>query len=168
MKHVHSLRFEALDTRQLLSTAHVAVAHAAAAPLVLNGTLTVDNNPDVSSTTMNVDGSMTTSVPVAGQLGALGQVHGVWRETVDAYGDYEGPDELILHGAKGSFGVGFNDAHSKPAHAKVRGAITYEHAQRVLGGAGAYAKESESGSIELTTNAARTHIVSLTLRSRNL
>jgi hypothetical protein len=170
MKHVHSLRFETLETRQLLSTAHGAVAHAAraaAAPLVLNGTLTVDNSPDASSTIMNADGSMTTSVTVAGQLGTLGEVHGIWDETVDAYGDYEGPDELILHDAKGSFAVAFNNENSQPAHAKAHGAISYQHAQLVLGGTGAYAKESESGSIELTTNAARTQIVSLTLQTRN-
>jgi hypothetical protein len=163
-------RHETLETRQLLSTAHVAVAHAAraaAAPLVLNGTLTVDNNPDATSTTMNADGSMTTSVAVAGQLGALGRVHGIWNETTDAYGDYEGPDELILRGARGSFAVGFNNENTKPVHAKMHGAISYQHAQVVLGGTGAYAKESESGSIEETTNAARTQIVSLTLMTRN-
>ena len=70
---------------------HVAVAHAArgCAPLVLNGTLTLDNNPDTSSTIRSAQGSMTTSLPVAGQLGTLGQVHGIWEETVDAHGDYE-------------------------------------------------------------------------------
>ena len=78
MKHVHSLRFETLEARQLLSRAHVhaAVAHAArpaATPVVLNGTLNVDNNPNATTTTTNEDGSMTTSVPVAGQLGALGR-----------------------------------------------------------------------------------------------
>jgi hypothetical protein len=170
MKHVHSLRFETLEARQLLSTAHVAVAHAArarAAPIVLNGTLAVDNNPDASSTTMNADGSMTTSVPVAGQLGTLGQVHGVWNETVDAYGDYEGPDTILLRDSKGTFAVAFNNENSKPARAKSRGAISYEHSQVVLGGAGAYAGTSESGSIEMTTNPARTQVVSLTLQTRN-
>ena len=85
MTHVHSLRFETLEARQLLSMTHVAVAHAARAaapPFVLNGTLTVDNNPDASSTIRNAEGFMTTSVPVAGQLGTLGQVHGIWEETV--------------------------------------------------------------------------------------
>ena len=78
MKHVHSLRFESLEARQLLSRdrhVHAAVAHAlrpAATPVVLNGTLTVDNNPNATTTTTNEDGSMTTSVPVAGQLGAWG------------------------------------------------------------------------------------------------
>jgi nitrogen fixation-related uncharacterized protein len=172
MKHVHSLRFDTLETRQLLSTAHAAVAHtahatrAAAVPLVLNGTLTVDNNPALTSITTNVDGSMTTSVPVAGQLGTLGQVHGVWNETVDQFGDYDGPDTLVLRDAKRSFGVAFDNQNGKPSHAKTRGAIVYEHAQTVLGGNGAYARAKESGSIELTTNAARTQVVSLTLLTK--
>ena len=49
MKRVQSLRFETLEGRQMLSTAHPAAAHAAraaAVSLVLNGSLTVDNNPD--------------------------------------------------------------------------------------------------------------------------
>jgi len=170
MKHVHSLRFETLEARQLLSRAHVAVAHAArppATPVVLNGTLTVDNNPSATTTTMNEDGSMTTSVPVAGQLGALGQVHGIWNETVDSFGDYEGPDTLTLHDSSGAVVVAFNNASSKPADVKARGAVSYEHPQMVYGGTGAYARPSESGSIELTTNAARTQIVSMTLHSQN-
>ncbi len=172
MKHVHSLRFEALEARQLLSRAHVhvAVAHVArpaATPVVLNGTLTVDNNPSATTTTQNEDGSMTASVPVAGQLGALGQVHGIWNETVDSFGDYEGPDTLTLHDSNGALVVAFNDASSKPADVKVRGAVSYEHPQMVYGGTGAYARVSESGTIELTTNAARTEIVSLTLHTQN-
>jgi hypothetical protein len=173
MKHVHSLRFETLEGRQLLSTAHVAAAHAAhaaravAAPPVLNGTLTMDNNPDAISTTTNADGSTTTSVPVAGQLGTLGKVRGIWNETVDEFGDYEEPDELILRDSKGALGVAFNDQNSQPVHAKARGAISYEHSQRVLGGSGAYARATESGSIEVTTNAARTQVVSLTLQTQN-
>jgi len=172
MKHVHSLRFEALEARQLLSRAHVhvAVAHAArpaATPVVLNGTLTVDNNPNATTTTMNEDGSMTTSVPVAGHLGALGQVHGIWDETVDSFGDYEGPDTLTLHDSNGALAVAFNNASSPRADVKMRGAVSYEHPQMVYGGNGAYARASESGTIELTTNAARTEIVSMTLHTQN-
>ena len=172
MKRVHSLRFEALEARQLLSRAHVhvALAHAArpaATPVVLNGTLTVDNNPNATTTTTNEDGSMTTSVPVAGQLGALGKVHGIWDETVDSFGDYEGPDTLILHASNGAFGVAFNNENSPRAGVKVGSAMRYEHPQIVLGGDGAYAQASESGTIELTTNAARTEIVSMTLHTQN-
>jgi len=172
MKHVHSLRFETLEARQLLSRAHVhaAVAHAArpaATPVVLNGTLTVDNNPNATTTTTNEDGSITTSVPVAGQLGALGEVHGIWDETVDSFGDYEGPDTLILHASNGAFGVAFNNENSPRAGVKVGSAISYKHTQVVLGGDGAYARASESGTIELTTNGARTEIVSMTLHTQN-
>ena len=85
----------------------------AATPVVLNGTLNVDNNPNATTTTTNDDGSMTTSVPVAGQLGALGQVRGIWNETVDSFGDYEGPDTLILHDAKGAFVVAFNNENAQ-------------------------------------------------------
>ena len=173
MKRVHSLRFDTLETRQLPSTAHLAVAHsahaarAAAVPLELNGTLTVDNNPALTSITTNVDGSMTTSVPVTGQLGTLGQVHGLWNETVDQFGDYEGPDTLVLHDAKGSFAVAFNNQNAKPEHTEARGAVSYNHAQAVLGGNGAYARAKESGSIELTTNEAQTQVVSVTLQTKN-
>ncbi len=172
MKHVHSLRFETLEARQLLSRAHVhaAVVHAArpaATPVVLNGTLNVDNNPNATTTTTNEDGSMTTSMPVAGQLGALGEVHGIWDETVDSFGNYEGPDTLTLHDSKGAFAVAFNNENSPRAGVKVGSAISYEHPQILYGGNGAYARASESGTIELTTNAARTEIVSMTLHTQN-
>lgn len=176
MKRVHSLRFDTLETRQLLSTTHAAVAHGAhgaraaratTVPLVLNGTLTVNNNPALTSITTNVDDSMTTSVQVSGQLGPLGEVHGVWSTSVDEFGDYDGPDTLVLHNSKGSFGVAFNDQNAKPTAAKAHGALSYEHAQVVLGGNGAYARATESGSIEVNTNAARTEIVSLTLMTKS-
>jgi hypothetical protein len=170
MKHVHSLRFETLEARQLLSSAPIAVAHAAravAAPLVLNGTLTVDNNSSGSTSTVNADGSTTTSVLVAGRLGALGQVRGFWNHTEDAYGNYEGPDTLHLRDSKGTFIVAFDNAGSSGAHAKVGGDISYEHPQQAGSGTGAYARASERGSIEVTSNAARTHVVSLALHTQN-
>ena len=170
MRHVHPLRFESLEARQLLSRAHgpaPARPRVAAAPLVLDGTLAVDNSPGAATTTMNIDGSMTTSVPVAGQLGALGQVHGLWNESVDAYGDYQGPDTLRLRDAKGTFTVEFNNGTAVRPHGKSRGALSYEHNQMASGGAGAYARASESGSIVLTTNAGRTEVVSITLHTRN-
>ena len=164
MTHVHSLRFEPLETRQLLSMTHVAGAHAArnCAPFVLNGTLAVDNNPEAAYTIRNGKGFMTTSVPVAGQPGALGQVHGILDETVGAHGDHVAPDELILRDSKGSFVVAF----TQPAHTKAPGGVSYERPQVVLGGTGAYAKAAERGSIEVTTNAAGTQVVSLTLLTR--
>jgi hypothetical protein len=172
MKFAHSLRFEALEARLLLSRGHhIAVAHAARPPatrVVINGTLNVDNNANATSTTTNEDGSMTTSVPIAGQLGALGQVHGIWNETVDSFGDYQGPDTLSLHGSKGALVVVFNNANGTAANKKERGAVSYEHPQMVYAGDGAYARASESGTIELTTNAARTKIVSITLHTGNM
>ncbi len=170
MKHVRSLRFEGLEARQLLSRAHVhaAVAHLARpalTPVALNGTLSVDNNPNEMNTVENEDGSTTTSVPVAGQLTGLGEVHGIWDETVDSFGDYEGPDTLTIHAPNGAVVVAFNNASSKPLDPKVHGAVSYEHPQMVIGGTGAYARPLETGTIELTTNAARTEIVSMTLHT---
>jgi hypothetical protein len=167
MSHVHFLRFEDLEARRLLSKVHVAVAHPApaAVPLMLDGTLAVNNNG--ASTTMNPDGSSTTTVPVAGRLGALGEVRGVWYENVDAYGDSAGSDTITLRNSKGAFGVAFNNQSSGQAHPIGNGAVSYEHAQRVLGGSGAYAHASESGSIELITNDAKTHVESLVLNTQN-
>jgi hypothetical protein len=159
--HVHSLSFERLEARQLLSNTHVAVGNAAPA-LVFNGTLTVDNNPGVSSTIRNGEGLMTTKVPVAGQLGTVGQVYGKWEVTVDAHGSSAAPDELALRDSKGSFVVAF----TPPAHPKEGGGVSYERPQVVLGGTGAYAKASETGSVEVTTDAAGTQVVRLTLQTR--
>lgn len=173
MKHIRSLRFETLEARQLLSRGHhLAVAHAPrprppATPVVLNGTLNVDNNSSATTTTTNEDGSTTTSVPVAGQLGALGQVHGIWNETVDSFGDYDGPDTLTLHDSKGAFAVVFNNANGSAANGKARGAVSFEHRQMIYGGDGAYTRALESGTIELTSNAARTEIISMTLHTQN-
>jgi hypothetical protein len=50
---------------------------------------------------------------------------------------------------------------------KVGSAISYKHTQVILGGDGAYARALESGTIELTTNAARTEIVSITLHTQS-
>ncbi len=164
MNRVRSLRFDLLETRILLSRANLAEAHAAPVayvPLVLDGTLTVDNRSP--TTTMNEDGSTTTSVPVVGRLGALGVVRGVWNESVDEYGDYIGPDTLRLHTAKGAFVVAFSDASSGPAHPAGHGDVYYEHPQRVYNPIGAYAGDTESGSIELVTNPAQTSVVNMKL-----
>jgi hypothetical protein len=169
MRHVHTLRFEALESRELLTRPHVAAAHpapaVAAAPLVLDGTLAVDNG--AASTTTNMDGSSTTSIPVAGQLGALGEVRGVWNESVDAFGDYQGPDELRLHDAQGTLLIAFNDRNPGPARPAAHGAVYHEQTQRLYQGTGAYAGASEVGSIELITNPSRKSVVSLTLHTRS-
>src|ERR1700727_576359 len=99
MSHVRSLDFDDLEGRTLLRAPRHAVAHPAPAvkakpvvPLVLDGTLTVNNK--ASSSSINQDGGMTTSIPVSGSLGALGTVRGVWSENTDSFGEYEGPDTL--------------------------------------------------------------------------
>jgi len=135
------------------------------APLALDGTLTVDSR--APTTTMNEDGSTTTSVPVVGRLGGLGVVRGVWNESVDEYGDYIGPDTLRLHAPKGAFVVEFSNQNSGPAHAAGHGAVYYEHSQRVGAATGAYTGDAERGSIELFTNAAHTGVVSMKLATQS-
>ena len=136
-------------------------------PLVLSGTLTVENNPDAISSVMNPDGSTTTTIPVSGQLGSLGKFHGLWSESADAYGDYEGPDTVRIQNAKGAFTVAFNNENTHPSSAIAHGALSYEHAQHVVDGTGAFARASESGSIEVTTNPARTQVATLTLNPQH-
>jgi hypothetical protein len=170
MSHVRPLVFDALEPRVLLSKGHVAVAHAvpavAAAPLVLNGSLAVDNNANAASTTMNTDGSTTTSVPVAGRLGAWGEVRGVWNKTVDAFGAPTGLDTLRLHNSKGAFIVAFNGQQPVRAQPTAHRAVYYQHPQRLNLGTGAYVGASESGTIKLITDPARTVVQSMTLASR--
>ncbi len=164
MSHVRSLCFDALEERKLLSRGHV-VAHAknavVATALVLNGTLTVNNRG--TTTQMDEQGNTTTSTPVSGQLGVLGEVHGIWNESADSDGDYVGPDTLQLHNATGSFIVAFNANNPGQLHRIAGGAVYYEHPQHIAAGTGAYARVEESGSIELTTNKARTVVESMTL-----
>ncbi len=138
----------------------------AANPITLNGTLTVDSNPSQTTSTQNADGSTTTSVPVAGQLPGIGFVHGIWDETFDSFGDYEGPDTLTLRTTKGVFAVAFNNDNTS-AKVKAHGPVSYEHLQIVEGGAGVYARATESGTIELTTNAAQTEVATMTLHTGN-
>jgi hypothetical protein len=175
MGRAYSLRFEALESRELLSTAHAAVAHAAraharpaavGAPLVLDGTLTVDNR--AATTNQNLDGGYTTSAPVSGQFGGLGQVHGVWYESTDSYGDYQGPDTITLHDAQGAFTVEFNDGTPGPAHSTGHHTVYYQHAQHVASGSGAYAGATESGTIDLNMNAKHTAVESMTLSSESM
>jgi hypothetical protein len=168
MKHAHCIGFDFLESQQLQSRVDPPVAHPArvlAAPRVLDGTLSVDTKSNAISSTMNADGSSTMSVAVAGQLGSLGPVHGVWYESQDAFGEYQGPDTLRLRDAKGTLTIAFNNVNRSPSHAKVHGALNDEHTQRFYTGTGAYARASESGTIELTTNAAQTHVVSMTLHT---
>lgn len=173
MRRAHSLRFDALEARELLSGAHAARAHAArahaapaavGAPLVLDGTLTANNR--AASTNTNTAGGYTTSVPVSGQLSGLGLVHGVWSESTDSLGQYLGPDTVALHGSQGSFTVAFSNATPGPAHRTGPHSVYYSHAQRLSSGSGAYAGARESGTIDLNMNASHTTVVSLTLTSK--
>ncbi len=168
MSHARSLTFDALEERKLLSRGQL-VAHAnhavIATPLVLNGTLTVNNRG--TTTSMDEQGDTTTSTPVAGQLGTLGEVRGVWNESADSEGDYEGPDTLRLHNAKGSFTVAFNADNPGQLHRSAGGAVYYQHPQLVSGGTRAYARVKESGSIDLTTNTARTVVQTMTISTQS-
>ena len=167
MTRVGELRVEWLETRQLLSGAHHVEPHVkhpvAGSALVINGTLAVDNN--AASVTMDAEGDTITSTPVAGQLGALGEVHGVWTTSDDEYGDYMGPDTLKVHDPSGTFVVQFNES---AGHARRigGGAVQYSDPQLAADGTSAYAGSRESGTIELTTNAARSSVTTLTLVSQ--
>ena len=168
MKQTHFIVFDILESRQLQSTVHLPMAHPArvlAAPLVLDGTLSVNTKSNAISPTMNPDGSSTMSVAVAGQLGALGPVHGVWYENQDSFGKLPGTRHAAAPRREGNDHNRVQQCEPVTRHAKVRGAVNYEHTQRFYSGTGAYARASESGTIELTTNAAQTHVVSMTLHT---
>jgi len=167
MRRVRSLCVESLEERKLLSGAH-AVAHAqpkiARTALVLTGTLTVDNN--AATTSEDDEEDVMTSTPVAGQLGALGEVHGMWSAASDEYGDYIGPDSLQLRTASGSFVVQFSEQKTNAVHHLAGGAIDSVHPQLASDGTGAYARTMEKGTIGLTTNSARTIVDSIALTSQ--
>ena len=168
MKHVRSLGFEALEARQLLSRGALAVSDAVpgpSSPLVLNGTLHVSYGPYESSLTRNFNGSLTRTVAVAGHLGSLGRVHGLWSESVDTYGNYDGPDRLAVGNAKGSIMITFFNKNPSWASTKRRRAVSFEHTQQILVGSGAYAGASETGTVVLTTKPWHTRVFTLTLHT---
>ena len=165
MRHVHSIRFEPLEARKLLSAAKVAAAHPApAGPVALVGTLSVDARD--ATATMNPDGSTTTSMAVAGQLDALGKVRGVWNEKTDAFGDVLAPDVLRLRDPKGTIVVTFNNQTPGAAHKLGRNVIFHPHAQRIFSGTGAYAGATETGTVQIVSNATETVVKSLVLNSK--
>jgi hypothetical protein len=167
MRRGRFLCIESLEQRRLLSRAHLA-AHVkpaiATTALVLTGNLAVDNHD--STTTEDEQGDVMTSTPVAGQLGAIGEVRGVWNTATDQFGDYIGPDSLRLRTANGSFVVQFSEQNTAAVHHLKGGAIESVHPQLASDGTGAYARTREKGTIELATNAARTVVGSITLTSQ--
>jgi hypothetical protein len=167
MRRARSLQLEFLEPKLLLSTARAAKLHtpAVVTPLVLDGTLSVDNSAAQSMT--NPDGSTTTSTPVKGKFGTLGALRGVWNETVDQYGDSEGMDVLRLENSKGTIIVEFDTADAGPAQPAGHGAVYYQEPQRIDGGTGAYAHVSEVGTIDVTTTSGQTGVASMTLHTRD-
>ena|GEM_PF-1408344 len=179
MSRNRSLRVEILEDRMLLAAIHVAMPHprvvvphlrAAAirtppskTPLVVDGTLNVAYRA-ISATT-NADGSSTTTAPVSGTLGSLGRVHGTWNESVDSFGDPTGPDTLRLTDSKGTFVLAFNNENSGRGHPTGHGGVSFQHPQRFVGGTKAYASASEIGTVTLTTNPAKSQVVSISLQT---
>jgi hypothetical protein len=168
MRHVHSLGFDDLEARKLLSKAAIAGPHTTpaviATPIELNGSLAIDNN--AASQTTNADGGTTTMTPVTGRLDTLGKVHGVWSETIDPYGDIEGLDALRLRGPKGMIVLEFNNASPGPAHKAAHGAVYYTETQVIGASSGGYAGSTETGSIELYPNSGRSEITNFVLHTR--
>src|SRR5262249_11489307 len=120
-----------------------------------------------ASTATNDDGSLTTSTPVTGVLGALGKVRGVWNESTDAYGEYSGPDTLQLRNSQGAIVVTFSTANLGKAHRTAQGAVFKPLPQRVVAGSGAYARATESGTIQMGTDPSHKAVETMTLASRN-
>lgn len=163
MRHARTPGFEPLEGRELMTAARHAVAHPAPAAITLApvGTLVVDDRDATAA--MNVLGSSTTSTPVAGVLGTLGKVRGVWEKTYDTFGDYVGPDTLRLRNPRGTFVITFNAAHAGKVRHLAGGATTFEVADRVRGGTGAYAGASGGGTITLVGNPGKSGVGKLTL-----
>ena len=153
MRHVHPLQFDDLEAKQLLSKASIAVPHTkpavTAAPIVLNGTLTVDNN--AATTTENADSSTTTVTPVTGRVATLGKVHGVWSETTDPYGDIEGLDAEAAQRDGGcrrrlQQRLAWTGTQGWPQHTSL------PWRQAAWKPSGGYSGSTETGSIELFPN----------------
>ena len=136
MRRRHSPSFEDLETRRLLSGVHHVPAHPATAsvavPLVLDGTLKVKAGS--GSTVMNADGSSTEAIPVSGSVSTLGAVRGIWRETTDSSGNYQGPDTIRLNTAKGAVVIAFDNVNSGLPQHTGPGTGVYVHLQKVAAG----------------------------------
>lgn len=152
MSRDRRLEIEALETRLPLSHA------TAAAPLILDGTLSVKK--DAAYRTTNSDGSTTTTIPVSGALGSLGKVRGFWFQNFDMYGNYMSPDSLNLKSGKGSVSVIFD--HVTPTHVKGK-IVSYN--QRAHGETGAVQRSVESGTLELIASTSRKSAQTIVIQS---
>jgi hypothetical protein len=170
MRRDRPISFEPLEGRQLMTTAHPA---SVAAPVVLNGTLSVNVND--SSQIENMDGSWTTTVPVSGVLATMGKVKGYWETSIDPYGNYLGPDELVLQtnnpkgsaDPKGTVTIDFTNENTGKAKKISPGLGFYQHGEQLASGSGAYSKVFENGSIELMVNMKKGSVTSIVLISVN-
>lgn len=82
-------------------------------------------------------------------------------------GNYMGPDTLNLHNGQGATVVEFNDQqHGKPKR-ESNGSAYYQVRQVVIRATGAFARASERGTLDLTTNPGRTAIASMTVNTGN-
>ena len=165
MRHDRCLGFDDLEARKLMTRTHLGGHHAAAVPLVLDGTLTT--NQKAANSTDDGIGDVIRSVPVAGVLAGVGKVHGLWTEGLNAYGTPLALDTIQLHGAQGSFTVSFDTTNLGTAHATALGASFNKLPQHVTSGSGGDARASETGTIVVNTNATKTAVESMTLTTAN-
>jgi hypothetical protein len=169
MRHVRPLGFDDLEARKLLTKVHHAAVHAdpvateVAIPLTLDGTLVLHNKAAAVQT--DALGDQTTATPVSGVLGGLGMVRGVWDESVDQNGAYLDPDIIQLHNSKGSFVIAFDATTLGQGEQAANGTVFYGAAQQLENGTGAFARSTESGFVQVNTNAKETVDESLTLTS---
>ncbi len=173
MSHARSLDFDDLEGRKLLTAAHHAAVHPdhrpasaaahVAGPIALDGTLVVDAKAAKTST--DAYGDLTKETPVHGFLNGIGAVHGIWAESADLNGTYLGPDKIQLNTPRGSFMIAFDDTTFGQGIQTPQGTVYDVAAQQLVDGTGAFARVSESGSIQQATNANESVVQSFTLSS---
>ena len=82
-------------------------------------------------------------------------------------GNYLDPDTIQLHTSKGSFVIAFDATTLGQGVQAANGTVFYGASQQLEDGTGAFARSSESGFIQVNTNAKETVVESLTLSSGN-
>jgi hypothetical protein len=160
----------------LLSKIHHAAAQADPAPkatatpaavastLNLNGTLVVDMKAATQQD--DAESDTITMVPVTGDLGTLGKVHGVWSETVDEFGDYLGPDTIEFATSQGTFTIAFDSANLGNAKKVGHASVFPPLAQQLDGATGIFAKDAENGSLQVITNPSKGVAETMTIVSQ--